>query len=342
MSFRTSNRINAPGYLGAFLFSALCLLTTGCEKKSAGTPDWTEAATAPPSSSAAVATPPKAKAEEEATATGPIRFVAYNIENWLDRNRYPGTKATGDGTKPEKAKQAVIKVLAAVKPDILGICEIGEPADLADLQARLKTAGVDLPHVHYTGGADPIRHLALLSRFPITATVKPSKTSYLLNGRTYGMQRGILDATVRVNGRDYRFLGAHLKSKRDVQEGDQEQMRASEAHLLRDHIEGILAAEPATRLIAYGDFNDTKASTVVKTIQGGANRPDSLMPLALGDSHGEAWTQHWAYEDIYSRFDWIMVSKAMKSGVDVKASRVVDEAACEDASDHRPVMMVLE
>lgn len=341
MSFRISNLThNAPGFLGAFLFSALCLFSVGCEKKAAGTPEWTEDAA--PAPTATPASPPlKAKAEEQ-TASGPIRFVAYNVENWLDRNRYPGSKATGDGTKPEKARQAVITVLAAVKPDILGVCEIGETSDLAELQTRLKAAGVDLPHVHYTGGADPIRHLALLSRFPITSTAKPSKTSYPLNGRTYGMQRGILDATVRVNGKDYRFIGAHLKSKRDVQEGDQEQMRASEAHLLRDHIEGILAADPSIRLIAYGDFNDTKASAVVKTLQGGANRPDSLMPLALLDSHGEAWTQHWAYEDIYSRFDWIMVSKTLKSEIDAKASRVVDEPACEDASDHRPVMMVLE
>ncbi|MFD0895761.1 endonuclease/exonuclease/phosphatase family protein [Luteolibacter ambystomatis] len=340
MFFRISNRINAPGLLGAFLLSTLCLLSGGCEKKSAGTPDWTDAAPSSPSTTATTP-PPRPKTEEHAT-NGPVRFVAYNVENWLDRNRYPGSKATTDGTKPEKAKQAVIAVLAATKPDILGVCEIGESSDLAELQTRLKAAGIDLPHVHHAGGADPIRHLALLSRFPITATVKPSKTSYLLNGRTYGMQRGILDATVRVNEKDYRFLGAHLKSKRDVQEGDQEQMRASEGHLLRDHIEGILAAAPSTRLIAYGDFNDTKASTVVKTLQGGANRQDSLTPLALADSHGETWTQHWDYEDIYSRFDWIMVSKTLKPEVDAKASRVVDEPACGEASDHRPVMMVLE
>ncbi|BCU79762.1 endonuclease/exonuclease/phosphatase family protein [Luteolibacter sp. LG18] len=341
MSRKVFHHINAPGFLGAFLLSALCLVSGGCERKATGTPDWSAAGATEP---APVATPPARVPAQaaDATATGPLRFVSYNVENWLDRSRYSGNPATSGGTKPEKAKQAVVAVLAAVKPDILGVCEIGEAADLSDLQARLKAAGCDLPHVHHTGGIDPARRLALLSRFPITATAKAEKTTYLLNGRTHGMQRGILDATVRVNGKDYRFLGVHLKSKRDVQDGDQEQMRASEAHLLRDHIEGILAGQPETRLVVYGDLNDTKASAVVKTIQGSGNRADSLVPLALKDHHGEAWTQHWDYEDIYSRFDWILVSKTLKPEVDVKASRVVDEPACDDASDHRPVMMVLE
>ncbi|MGC4017319.1 MAG: endonuclease/exonuclease/phosphatase family protein [Luteolibacter sp.] len=337
---RFIHSINAPGFLGAFLLSALCLITGGCEKKPAGTPDWSATAKTPQATPTAAGI--RTTAPTAATDSGPLRFVAYNVENWLNRNRYAGGKPTGDGTKSEKAKQAVVAVLTAAKPDILGVCEIGDPADLSDLQSRLKTAGIDLPHAYHTGGSDPARHLALLSRFPINATVKPVKTGYTLNGRNHGMQRGILDATIRVHEQDYRFLGAHLKSKRDVQEGDQEQMRASEAHLLRDHIEAILAVDPATRLVVYGDFNDTKASRVVKTLQGAANHPDSLFPLPLTDRHGESWTQHWDYEDIYSRFDWIMVSKTLKPEVDLKSSGVVDAPECDTASDHRPVMMVLE
>ena len=90
----------------------------------------------------------------------------------------------------------------------------------------------------------------------------------------------------------------------------------------------------------YGDFNDTRPSTAFKTLTGTGGVPGALTVLPLKDRHDEAWTHYWAAQDIYSRFDYITVAPALKSEVDLRASRVIDDAAWADASDHRPLLAV--
>jgi endonuclease/exonuclease/phosphatase family metal-dependent hydrolase len=348
----------APTKLGALLFATAALLISGCERKS--TASWDTPGEAPAAASntpvstpapekkpAPAATPVAAPAPQkgvspEASASGSLRFIGYNVENWLTMDRYENGKNTKNANKPEDQKAAVVAILARLKPDVLGLCEIGQKEDILDLQTRLKAAGLDLPNLHYAGGVDPTRHLALLSRFPISKTGTIAKSDYTLEGQTLSIQRGVLDATVTANGSDYRFLGVHLKSKREVENGDQAAMRLNEAHLLRDHIDSILAADPATKLVAYGDFNDTRASPAIKLIQGTYNHPNYLTPLPLKDRNGEFWTHFWEREDVYSRFDWIMVSQPLKPEVNFEASRIIDEPEWGKASDHRAVMMLLK
>src|SRR5687767_7064802 len=185
----------APGFLGAFFFACVLPWLAGCERKH-GTPDWQQPA------AASVAVPAKITPAAAPSADEPIpfRFVAYNLQNWLTQER-----ATDQGvvpaSKPEPSKRAAIGLLASVRPDVLGVCEIGDRNDLADVQRRLKAAGIDLPHAHFTGGVDSTRRLGLLSKFPIVATEVPGDLSYRLGGRGFGMQRGILDATVEIAGK---------------------------------------------------------------------------------------------------------------------------------------------
>jgi len=345
MSFNCASRL-----LGAFLCTAV-LLTAGCGKKS-GTPAWSKApetAAAAPETASKPKSKPKSKPVKAAVgdpatpeAVGSLRFVGYNLENWLTMERTANGKVQSSRPKPESEKQAVVAMVARVKPDILGVCEIGTREDLADLQSRLKAAGLDLPNIHYTGGADPTRHLALLSRFPITRTGTVAKSDYRLEGRTFLIERGILDATIEANGKSYHFLGAHLKSKREVEIADQAQMRQNEARLFRDHVAAVMKAQPEERLIVYGDLNDTKGSPALKAIEGTYRGEDSLTALNLKDRQGQAWTHYWAYEDLYSRIDWILVNQVLKPEVDTEGSRVIDDPIWNQASDHRPVTMLLK
>ena len=318
---------HAPGRLGAFFLALALPWLASCERR--GTPEWRQTETP------AEVSPGPVKPAPPDTAPVPFRFVAYNLQNWLTMERAAEGGGTQPASKPDASKQAAVSLVAAARPDILGVCEIGTRDDLADLQRRLKQAGLDLPHAHFTGGVDPTRHLGLLSRFPITTTATPGGLDYPLDGRGHGMQRGILDATIEVNGRPVRFLGVHLKSKRPVEEGDQAAMRLQEAHLLRRHIDSLLAADPAARLVVYGDFNDTKSSATVKTVKG-----ESLVAPPLADGRGEAWTHAWEAEDLYSRYDWIFVSPALKPRVDEPACGILDSPARRQASDHRPLLAV--
>lgn len=258
----------------------------------------------------------------------PFIFVSYNVKNWLVSKQSP--------TKKPEAKEAVIQILAGTRPDVIGLSEIGSKEDIKEIQLLLKDAGHDLPHTYHTGGVDTVRHLAILSRFPIVATEAPSLE---IQGKGYSMQRGILDATIEIGSEKIRFIGLHLKSKRNVPEFDQALLRIDEATHARQHIDGILAEDPGAMIVCYGDFNDTTRSLSTRAIYGTYRTPGYMSPVHVNDSRGESWTHCWAYQDIYSRIDFVTVSKAIKRRVDKNSSRIVDDGNWETASDHRPVLV---
>ena len=326
--------------LFATLGCALALLTTPACGKKHGSPVWPSPGDAPASAAPGPAAPRKTAVAPASNSSG-LRFVAYNVNNWLTMERSTAEHKQLKGVaKPAAEKRAVIQLLTRNAPDVIGICEIGTREDLAEIQAALKASGVELPHSHYGGGSDEVRHLGLLSRFPITRTTTPSNLDFKLNGTAFTMKRGILDATIEAYGKSYHLLGVHLKSKLEVEQGDQEAMRLCEARLLRHHVDAIFKAEPAARLIVYGDFNDTRASATLKTITGNSGDPTFLTAIAAQDRQGERWTHFWELHDIYTRFDFITVAQSLKHEVDAKHSHILDDAEWSSASDHRPVLAV--
>ncbi len=139
-------------------------------------------------------------------------FCAYNLKNWLSMERFDSATPKEATPKPLDERKRVVEILADIHPDVLGVCEVGSDVDVADLQKRLKAAGVDLPHIERAHGGDPTRTLALLSRFPISARNSQTDLKYQIGDQTLPMQRGILDATVQFQpDLQVRFLGVHLK-----------------------------------------------------------------------------------------------------------------------------------
>ena len=301
-SNKLPKRNNAPFLLGAFFF---VLLSCGI-----------------------------AVSQEKAEDQKEVVFLAYNLKNYLTMSRYTDGERI-DRFKPEEEIEAVVQLLAKAKPDLLGLCEIGTKEELKDLQTRLKKAGLDLPHSEHTGGSDSTRHLAFLSRFPITETNSQRDLFFTLEGERMPVRRGILDVTVKCHDRDIRFLGVHLKSKREIRDADQEMIRRNEAYMLRKHADEILTEDEDTLLVAYGDFNDTRRSTAVRSITSARNARKYLEPLLLEDERGDVWTHYWDYQHIYSRFDYVLVSRALSPLVVPEKSFIIDDANWKTASDHR-------
>jgi endonuclease/exonuclease/phosphatase family metal-dependent hydrolase len=269
-----------------------------------------------------------------------VRFVAYNLRNYLTMRRYTNGKASYT-SKPETEITQLIQILKEAHPDILGVCEIGRNSDLKDLQKKLKQAGINLPYTHRAYGADEVRSLAILSRYPISSWTLPRQMTYTLNNHPFKISRGILDVTIQLPEKKVRFLGVHLKSKRPIEEADQELVRRNESLLLRKHIDDILTSAPETLLMVYGDFNDTKRSKAVRTAKGRSNSKKHMAVLELSDSRGENWTHNWKREDIYSRFDYVMVNRKLAPLIDLKTSRVLDPENGYLASDHRPLLVII-
>jgi endonuclease/exonuclease/phosphatase family metal-dependent hydrolase len=233
-------------------------------------------------------------------------------------------------------------VLGQIRPDIVGLIEIGDESMLEDLQKRLRAAGLDYSHREWVKGADEQRHVCLLSKFPIVERNSRDDVRFELDGKTLRMNRGILDVTVEVNPNyRLRLVGAHLKSRRAVPEYDQALMRAKEARSLRNHVDRILAAAPDTNLLLFGDLNDTKNEYPIREIIGWKGAPNYMMDLWLRDSRGEYWTYYWNTADEYSRVDYLLVSPALIKEVIVEKCGINDSPVWNDASDHRAIYAVI-
>ncbi|MFK7850204.1 MAG: endonuclease/exonuclease/phosphatase family protein [Akkermansiaceae bacterium] len=261
----------------------------------------------------------------------PFRFLSYNVKNWLVSDQSP--------EKSTESKDAVILLISSAQPDVVGLCEIGSENDLKEVQSKLTEKGLELPYLHHTGGSDPIRHLGLLSRFPIVSTVSPK---IKIPNTDHFIQRGILDATVRIGDAPVRFIGVHLKSKRTVPTFDQATLRVAESQTIRKHIDEIFLSDQSAKLIVYGDFNDHIRSLSTRTILGKYRTAEYLMPVSLKDSHGENWTHLFATHDSYSRIDFITVSPSLRSNLKRSESRIIDESGWQKASDHRPLLVAFE
>ncbi len=265
-----------------------------------------------------------------------VVFAAYNVQNFAPLIE-PGRARPG---KSEASANAVVEVLKEIRPDIIGLCEMGSEVQFAEFRRRLAEKGLHYPHWELVQAADPARRLALVSRLPIIARGSLSEEVFEAGGARLKISRGVLDVTVQGQGRAVRILGVHLKSKLPSREGEA-LVRRQEAHLVRRHVEAILAAEPQTPLLLFGDFNDTKDHAALQEISGRRGAPDALTPLALEDAHGDRWTHHWSVNDTYSRIDFLFVNRTLSPWVDRARSYLFRSPQWREASDHRPLVATL-
>lgn len=272
-----------------------------------------------------------------------LTFCSYNLKNWLTMDRFDAEvlQIQPAAPKPEPEKLRVVQILTAIRPDILGVCEIGDSDDLAELQMRLKENGIDLPYTELAHGSDTTRRLALLSRFPIKARNSRTELKYELGGQPMFHQRGILDATIAITPAfELRCLGVHLKSKREVAEADQAEMRRNEARLLRLHMDAILNDQPDAALLAYGDFNEHRNEPAIADIIGSPRTsPAAMLDVLLRDRQGEVWTHFWDAADTYSRLDYCFASRLLRPHIDTKQSFIYSAPDFHKASDHRPLVL---
>ena len=268
-----------------------------------------------------------------------IVFCSYNVRNYLGPDQASAARKTK--AKPEKEIEALIKVIAEISPDILGVCEMGSPAAFDDFKARLEKAGLGYRDSEYVQADDEDRHLAIVSRFPIVRRDSVAKVRYALNGTQQTVKRGFLDVTLQIlPGYQLRCVGVHLKSKLPAPEGEA-LIRRHESAKLREHLDTILTANPAVNLLCYGDFNDAKNQPMFSEVSGVRGTPGHMTDLAARDAHGDRWTHHWPVADEYARIDYLFVSHGLWPEVKRDTATVYRSDFWEQASDHRPVFVTI-
>jgi len=273
-----------------------------------------------------------------------FRVATYNVENYLD------TPSQTRHAKSPEAKAKVQESILALKPDVIALQEIGSLAALENLRASLKTEGLDFSHREYVSGYDTNIHLAVLSKFPITARHPHTNDDFLLNGRRFRVSRGFAEIDIQVTTNySFTLITAHLKSKRPIPQADEADLRLEEAKILREKIDARLSANPDIDLILLGDLNDTKDATSTKAVLGRGKlrlvdtRPaerngDSPAGLHTSDARNVTWTHFYPKEDLYSRIDYILLSPAMNRHWLSTETYVLNIPNWGVASDHRPLV----
>jgi endonuclease/exonuclease/phosphatase family metal-dependent hydrolase len=246
-----------------------------------------------------------------------IRVVTYNIRH-------------GEGMDHRIDLERIAKVLIAQKPDIVALQEVDQgtrraggvdqPAELARLTGMKAFFG---HNIDYDGGG---YGTAVLTKLPVRSSASVKLKSFYQSTPQHAEQRGVQVLELGEPGEPgLLFLCTHL----DYRKPDGERMNS--AHTINELVEKH-GAEPA---IIAGDYNATPDSAPVREFA-------KEWKIAGEDGAG-AKTQ--AAERILTfpadkpdrRIDYVMCRPGDQWKV--VEVRVLDE---EVASDHRPVLTVLE
>jgi endonuclease/exonuclease/phosphatase family metal-dependent hydrolase len=266
-----------------------------------------------------------------------LTVVTWNVENLFP----PGTEAGPPDKETYEAKlDHLAAILGDLRPDLVAIQELGDPACLQDLRERL---GGLLPHAVASNHPDErgIR-VALLAAQPLTDPVHLSAfpTAALAavpdpdEGVVTGMGRGALQATTTLaDGTRVRAITAHLKSKlltfpggRRSPRNENERARGVGYSLLRRTAEAVavrvqlnrVMTGDATPTLLLGDLNDEPAALTTQLLggpeDGDPKRPDKgddvrLYNLADRLPQGRAYTR--VYKKHRELIDHILVSREL-------------------------------
>ena len=272
-----------------------------------------------------------------------LTLATYNIENYGPASRVTESGYRKDYPKPEAAKQALRAVLRAINADVLVLQEMGGQIYLDELRRDLGAEGLVYLHAVLLAGDDTDRHVALLSKRPLSATTQHTDMEMRYFGQKIGVKRGLLEAKFAVSGGELTLFALHLKSRYTDRPDDPLSAirRASEATAIRDRVLLRCPDPAASQFLVLGDFNDDKVSKALAFLQQrGKTAIAGLLPSA--DSRGENWTHAYRKNDAYTRVDHVLVSAALRPAVVGGAARIYDGAGWQDASDHRAVIVTLE
>ena len=265
----------------------------------------------------------------------PVRFLMHNVQNYFVegeayRSRYVLKP------KSQESRHAVVEVIASAHPAIVGLIEIGGPVALRDLRQRLAEQGLEYPYYRVLPRQGEDRALAVLSKFPIVQD-HSQETVKLYQQKRRKMLRGILDVTVRLDdGRMFRIVGAHLKSRVSDNAGAATALRKQEAYTLAQHIQHIARTQKGMPLLVFGDWNDGPSDAAPQILQQGLSKDSSLRRLSPEDSRGEEWTLYFKRGKEYCIYDQIFVNPTLRERMRGQGG-IVDIPAADKASDHRAV-----
>lgn len=263
-----------------------------------------------------------------AFAQRPYKAMFYNLENFFDTINDPEVlddEFTPEGPKRWNAakyhrklanvERVLFDVAATDKlfPAVIGFSEVENRSVLEDIVSAPKLASADYRIVHYDSPEARGVDVAFLYRpavfrlegsYPVR-TVVPQ----LPNFRT----RDILTMWGVIDGDPFFFMVAHWPSRLGGRDAS-EFKRIAVGEQMRRIADSVLHRNPATRIVAMGDFNDDPSDPSIADGLGARARVRELDPGDFFDPFAEmhkAGLGTLAYGDAWNLFDNIVVSENM-------------------------------
>jgi endonuclease/exonuclease/phosphatase family metal-dependent hydrolase len=272
-----------------------------------------------------------------------LTIATYNVENYGLADRMTEVGYREDYPKPEPEKRALRNVIRSLGADVVVLQEMGARPYLEELRRDLKSERCEYAFAELALAADADRHLAILARRPLKSVTTHTDLQFTYFGTKETVKRGLLEATFATEAGDFTIFVVHLKSRfTDRPEDPMSAVRrAGEATAIRDRVLKRFPNPATARFVVLGDCNDSRTSRALGFLQKRGKTEIAIL-LPAPDSRGETWTHSWRKEDSYSRVDHILVSPGLIGAVKQRTARIYDGDGVRDASDHRPVFMVLD
>lgn len=266
-------------------------------------------------------------------AQKPYKVAFYNLENFfdtiddpdvLDEEFLPCSPRGWNTAKYTRKLANVERVLFDIAatdrifPAVIGLSEVENRSVLEDIVASPRLAAADYRIVHYDSPDARGVDVAFLYR-PAVFHLQGSRAvrtvvPQLPNFRT----RDILTMWGTIDSLPFYFMVVHWPSRLGGREAS-EFKRVAVGEQMRRLADSVLRADPATSVVAMGDFNDDPSD---RSLTEGLGARGRVRDLAPGDFFNPFAAMHraglgtLAYGDRWNLFDNIVVSANMVRDAD--------------------------
>jgi len=258
-------------------------------------------------------------------ARRPYKVMFYNLENFFDTIDDP--EVLDDEFTPEGSKrwnsiryrrklgniERVLSDLASfdgICPAVIGVAEVETRSVLEDLVAAPRLAPAGYRIVHYDSPEARGVDVAFLYRPDLFRLEGSRPVRTVVPTLPHFRTRDILTMWGTIEEEPFFFMAAHWPSRRGGKQAS-EFKRIAAGEQMRRIADSVLQANPATRIVAMGDFND---DPIDPSVAEGLGARAKIRELAEGGFYNpfnevyKAGMGTLAYDGAWNLFDNIVVS----------------------------------
>ncbi len=203
-------------------------------------------------------------------------FDTINNPNKNDEEFLPDGKYKWNTERYTKKVNNMAKVIAALNPDFLGMCEVESINALNDLIKNKQLLGSNYQAVFFEGPDERGINNALIYKTNAVKDVKGK--AFFINAEGLGGDntRAILFANITLKNNEHIvFLVNHFPSRREG-EKESEPKRMYVASVLKHICDSLQKKDTKANIILMGDFNDYPNNISIKEVLGAAANVKSI------------------------------------------------------------------